>query len=162
MSSYSRFFGPNEAEAGTAYPSGLTGKKNARGYLGPAGRWNPTPLQGLQQSALPPPTEDPLGIAVQQRGMQHAMTATTNGERAIGSLPDPQWEGFFQSLGEHGVDKVSGANMLHNSDGPQPPPGFVENAPINPLNNGYHSPGGQNIFGKLSNPARALQSLKYR
>lgn len=144
MAQFSKYMGSDEHEAGTGYPSGMTGKKNAKGYLGPAGGWSPSltqagsaSLQGLQgamgggNGGIPPSgQEDPLGIGVQQRGMQHAMYAGISGQRAPGGpLPDPQWEGLFQALAEHNVNKVGGAPELHGaaiSGVEQPPPGYVE------------------------------------
>lgn len=51
---------------------------------------------------------DPLGNAVQGRGMQRRFEfAQEHPGTSFGPLPDPKWEGLFQAMQEQGVDKVA-------------------------------------------------------
>lgn len=65
------------------------------------------PIQGLQQFD---PSSDPSGIALQQRAQARRQVDMNENPYAhmMGPLPDPQWDGYFQALGEAGVDKLAG------------------------------------------------------
>lgn len=50
---------------------------------------------------------DPLGIAVQGRGMQRRFQfAQQNPGSSFGPLPSAAWEGLFQAMQENGVNKT--------------------------------------------------------
>lgn len=130
---------------------------------------------------------DPLGVGVQTRGMQHALQASIDGDRGIGGpLPDPQWEGFYQAIGEHGGKLKGDGGEMTNSPMTNTPdtsapldngtgadafgrtgvtsPGAMP-IPTSPLNNNIV--GQANAFGQLadprnSTPQAALQALKYK
>ncbi len=53
------------------------------------------------------PGADPLGIAVQGRGMDRRFNfAQQHPGSSFGPLPSPMWEGLFQAMQENGVSKV--------------------------------------------------------
>lgn len=64
-------------------------------------------MRGLN-AALAPNTVDPLGIDVKRRGMDayYAEAKKSDPNYMSGPLPDPEWEGYFQSLADAGVTKV--------------------------------------------------------
>lgn len=51
-------------------------------------------------------TDDPLGIAVQQRAREQRWQRMLAGQQpSMGPLPDPRWEGFFQAVSEAGGER---------------------------------------------------------
>lgn len=73
-------------------------------------------MAGLQRSGQLTLPDDPLGVGVQARGMEHrqaydAAEREKNPYRNTGPLPDPSWEGFQQALGEAGVTHIRGGNI---------------------------------------------------
>lgn len=47
------------------------------------------------------PQSDPLGVGLQNRARQHRFELAAAGlESPIGPLPDPQWDAYFQAIGE--------------------------------------------------------------
>lgn len=64
-------------------------------------------LSGLQNALVPNQT-DPLGLGVQQRGMDSYQAAKQQEDPNYlsGPLPDPRWEGLLQALAESGATHV--------------------------------------------------------
>lgn len=67
------------------------------------------------------PNSDPLGIGLQQRGMEHAQAYRQaefrkDPKTLSGPLPNPMWEGLFQALGEQGVDRIRGGPSAAGSN----------------------------------------------
>lgn len=55
------------------------------------------------------PSTDPLGIGVQSRASDARWRNILTGQGPTqGPLPDSKWEGFFQALQEHGVNRLVG------------------------------------------------------
>jgi len=83
--------------------------------------WPVAALRGLRQPQTDQfstgpgadPENDPLGIALQGRGMAHRAAYDQaefqrNPYAKSGPLPSPMWEGFHQALSERGVDRLVG------------------------------------------------------
>lgn len=71
-------------------------------------------MNGIFDSAT-----DPLGIALKSRASQSRQNYALNegwGHPMFGPLPDPQWDGFFQSLAESGVSRL-GDNSVGEAKG---------------------------------------------
>ena len=67
-----------------------------------------TPSMLGLNAALLPEVDDPLGTNRKARGMEAYMDAQRQSDPRYmsGPLPDPQWEGFFQSLADNGVTRL--------------------------------------------------------
>lgn len=76
-------------------------------------------------AALLPNVDDPLGTGVKRRGMDayYAEARKSDPRFASGPLPDPQWEGMLQAMGEQGVTKVGqdAARPMGIADDPTQP-----------------------------------------
>lgn len=73
------------------------------------------------------PQSDPLGIGVMSRARENRFKLAAKGlAPAIGPLPDPQWEGFFQAIAEahpgktvrYGQDNPEGTDLTNPSGNP--------------------------------------------
>ena len=67
------------------------------------------------------PSRDPLGVGLQQRGMEHAKEYRQQEFRKdprtlSGPLPSPMWEGLFQAMKEKGVSKIQGGPSAPGSN----------------------------------------------
>lgn len=70
------------------------------------------PLNGLLQY-------DPTGISQMMRAKDHRFQYTVaHPTDAIGPLPDPRWEGYFQALDDAGVQGIQGAPSTYNQSLP--------------------------------------------
>lgn len=76
--------------------------------------------------------DDPLGLGLQQRGMEswHEDQATRDPNFLSGPLPDPKWEGYLQALHERGVDRLTGGNAA--PVGTQPASSQLVGVPLSP------------------------------
>ncbi len=60
---------------------------------------------------------DPLGLGVKGRARENRLKLSLQGLQAIGGpLPDPNWEGFLQSLEENNVDQLQGGPSARGSN----------------------------------------------
>lgn len=84
--------------------SSIPGEMEGRGYGGAPGG---SPYQGTWT-----PQSDPLGNALQQRGVQNYLNSNwSNGtfkpQTIGGPGMNPQWQGYFQALQESGVNNLA-------------------------------------------------------
>ena len=116
------------------------------------------PIQGLQ--AFDPST-DPLGIGLQQQAQ--ARRAAMAPPAFNNSLPDPQWDGYFQALNNAGVNNIKSAPDLSTDPGmasaAAPPWGLGGTGPSAAMMN---PPGilGPNRLTEPSAPINGLQAAK--